>query len=102
MGLPALPSYWSLGFQLSRYGYSSLDEVKEVVERNRAVGLPYVSMGFGEDTEILQLVRSPSVWIRKCVVSKVFVHFDVRPISRAWDGGMGGVNCSKIYSSTLL
>ncbi|XP_056354560.1 sucrase-isomaltase, intestinal [Oenanthe melanoleuca] len=41
VGLPALPSYWSLGFQLSRYGYSSLDEVKEIVERNRAIGLPY-------------------------------------------------------------
>ncbi|XP_058699890.1 sucrase-isomaltase, intestinal [Poecile atricapillus] len=41
VGLPALPSYWNLGFQISRYGYASLDEVKEVVERNRAVDLPY-------------------------------------------------------------
>ncbi|XP_013810008.1 maltase-glucoamylase-like [Apteryx mantelli] len=41
IGLPALPSYWSLGFQLSRYNYGSLDEVKAVVERNRAIGLPY-------------------------------------------------------------
>lgn len=43
VGLPALPSYWALGFQLSRYDYGSLDEVKAVVERNRAVGLPHVS-----------------------------------------------------------
>ncbi|KAK2538509.1 maltase-glucoamylase [Columba guinea] len=41
VGLPALPSYWSLGFQLSRWNYGSLDEVKRVVERNRATGLPY-------------------------------------------------------------
>lgn len=41
--MPVMPSYWSLGFQLSRYDYGSLDEVKAVVERNRAVGLPYVS-----------------------------------------------------------
>ncbi|NXE99258.1 MGA protein, partial [Menura novaehollandiae] len=41
VGLPALPSYWSLGFQLSRWNYGSLDEVKAVVERNRAIGLPY-------------------------------------------------------------
>uniref|UniRef100_A0A8C3J7A0 alpha-glucosidase n=1 Tax=Calidris pygmaea TaxID=425635 RepID=A0A8C3J7A0_9CHAR len=41
VGLPMLPSYWSLGFQLSRWNYGSLDEVKRVVERNRAIGLPY-------------------------------------------------------------
>ncbi|NXG00716.1 MGA protein, partial [Sakesphorus luctuosus] len=41
VGLPLLPSYWSLGFQLSRWNYGSLDEVKEVVERNRNIGLPY-------------------------------------------------------------
>ncbi|XP_014807469.1 PREDICTED: maltase-glucoamylase, intestinal-like [Calidris pugnax] len=41
IGLPVMPSYWSLGFHLSRYDYGSLEEVKAVVERNRAIGLPY-------------------------------------------------------------
>ncbi|XP_051499825.1 maltase-glucoamylase-like isoform X2 [Apus apus] len=41
IGLPALPSYWSLGFHLSRYDYGSLEEVKVVVERNHALGLPH-------------------------------------------------------------
>uniref|UniRef100_A0A3B3QRW4 P-type domain-containing protein n=1 Tax=Paramormyrops kingsleyae TaxID=1676925 RepID=A0A3B3QRW4_9TELE len=41
IGRPMIPPYWSLGFQLSRWGYSSLDEVKQTVERNRAIGLPY-------------------------------------------------------------
>ncbi|XP_066118577.1 maltase-glucoamylase isoform X2 [Saccopteryx bilineata] len=41
IGRPALPAYWSLGFQLSRYDYGSLDNMKEVVERNRAAQLPY-------------------------------------------------------------
>ncbi|KAJ7402548.1 hypothetical protein BTVI_85304 [Pitangus sulphuratus] len=41
VGLPMFPSYWSLGFQLSRWNYGSLDEVVNVVERNRAIGLPY-------------------------------------------------------------
>lgn len=43
IGKPVIPPYWSLGFQLSRWNYGSLSEVKNTVERNRAVDLPYVS-----------------------------------------------------------
>uniref|UniRef100_A0A8C5HXG7 alpha-glucosidase n=1 Tax=Gouania willdenowi TaxID=441366 RepID=A0A8C5HXG7_GOUWI len=41
IGRPVIPPYWSLGFQISRWDYGSLAEVKKVVERNRATGLPY-------------------------------------------------------------
>uniref|UniRef100_A0A4W4HER0 alpha-glucosidase n=1 Tax=Electrophorus electricus TaxID=8005 RepID=A0A4W4HER0_ELEEL len=41
VGRPTIPPYWSLGFQLSRWDYGSLEEVKKTVERNRAIGLPY-------------------------------------------------------------
>uniref|UniRef100_A0A8C6LXD2 alpha-glucosidase n=1 Tax=Nothobranchius furzeri TaxID=105023 RepID=A0A8C6LXD2_NOTFU len=41
IGRPVIPPYWSMGFQLSRWNYGNLSEVKRVVERNRAVGLPY-------------------------------------------------------------
>ncbi|XP_054477744.1 sucrase-isomaltase, intestinal [Anoplopoma fimbria] len=40
-GRPVIPPYWSLGFQLSRWDYGSLSEVKKTVERNRAISLPY-------------------------------------------------------------
>lgn len=43
IGRPALPSYWALGFHLSRYDYGTLGNMKEVMERNRAAQLPYVS-----------------------------------------------------------
>ncbi|KAK5608749.1 hypothetical protein CRENBAI_020963 [Crenichthys baileyi] len=41
IGRPVIPAYWSLGFQLSRWNYGNLTEVKATVERNRAVDLPY-------------------------------------------------------------
>lgn len=41
IGMPVIPPYWSLGFQLSRWDYGSLEEVKKTVERNRAIGIPY-------------------------------------------------------------
>lgn len=41
IGRPFIPPYWSLGFQISRWDYGSLDAVKEVVERNRNASLPY-------------------------------------------------------------
>lgn len=42
IGRPVIPPYWSLGFQLSRWNYGSLAEVKATVERNRATNMPYV------------------------------------------------------------
>ncbi|RDD41921.1 Lysosomal alpha-glucosidase [Trichoplax sp. H2] len=40
IGLPYFPPYWSLGFQLCRWGYNSLDRVKQVVEDMRAADIP--------------------------------------------------------------
>ncbi|CAO2603307.1 Probable maltase-glucoamylase 2 [Lemmus lemmus] len=41
VGRPFLPSYWSLGFQLSRRDYGGINGLKEVIDRNRKAGIPY-------------------------------------------------------------
>ncbi|VDK18693.1 unnamed protein product [Anisakis simplex] len=40
VGHPTVPAYWALGFQISRYGYKSLSEVKAVVNDMRKAGIP--------------------------------------------------------------
>ncbi|VDM72107.1 unnamed protein product [Strongylus vulgaris] len=41
IGTPTLPAYWSFGFQISRWGYESFEEMKEKVERNIKAGIPF-------------------------------------------------------------
>ncbi|XP_072776104.1 sucrase-isomaltase, intestinal-like [Taeniopygia guttata] len=41
IGRPHMPAYWSLGFQLSRYGYNSLDALKATVDRMKHYDIPY-------------------------------------------------------------
>lgn len=55
-----MPSYWSLGFQISRWNYGSLDEVKAVVDRNRAIGIPYVSK---ELRWVAKQVKSAAIYV---------------------------------------
>ena len=44
VGRPYMPPLWALGFQLCRYGYGNLDNLKEVVDRMLATDIPYVSI----------------------------------------------------------
>ncbi|XP_038672624.1 maltase-glucoamylase, intestinal [Scyliorhinus canicula] len=41
VGKPLMPAYWTLGFQLSRWGYKNLSDVEATVKRNRDINLPY-------------------------------------------------------------
>ncbi|KAK6746809.1 hypothetical protein RB195_000206 [Necator americanus] len=40
IGLPFLPAYWALGYQLSRWGYKNLEDMKAVVGRVQAAQIP--------------------------------------------------------------
>lgn len=40
IGLPAMQSYWTLGFHQCRWGYTSTAETREVVENYRAADIP--------------------------------------------------------------
>ena len=35
-----MPPYWALGFQISRYGYPNLDDMKKVLERFQEHNIP--------------------------------------------------------------
>ncbi|KAF1513129.1 Maltase-glucoamylase, intestinal, partial [Eudyptes sclateri] len=41
IGRPVMPPYWSLGFQLCRYGYKNDSEIAQLVEGMKAAGIPY-------------------------------------------------------------
>ena len=41
IGKPFLPPRWSLGYQLSRWGYDSLDKMKGIVEDMIAAKIPF-------------------------------------------------------------
>ena len=38
-----MPPYWSLGFQLCRYGYQNTMAIEAAVNRTREAGIPHVS-----------------------------------------------------------
>lgn len=41
IGRTFLPPYWSLGYHLCRWGYGSDTRMKEIIRRNRELGIPY-------------------------------------------------------------
>ncbi|XP_015266282.1 PREDICTED: sucrase-isomaltase, intestinal [Gekko japonicus] len=55
IGLPRMPSYWNLGFQICRWNYTDLNDLRAVVQRNREAGIPYdvqyTDIDYMEDTK---------------------------------------------------
>ncbi|XP_064456946.1 lysosomal alpha-glucosidase-like [Ornithodoros turicata] len=49
VGRPFMPPYWSLGFHLSRWGYSTIEEVHDVWKRNVRVGIPVEAIWLDAD-----------------------------------------------------
>ena len=42
IGKTFMPPFWSLGFQLCRFGYKTLNKTREVMQRNIDAGIPLV------------------------------------------------------------
>ncbi|CAN8002298.1 unnamed protein product [Ixodes hexagonus] len=49
VGRPFMPPYWALGFHLSRWGYASIDDVKETRKRNLKAGIPVEAVWLDAD-----------------------------------------------------
>uniref|UniRef100_A0A8C1Q5H6 alpha-glucosidase n=1 Tax=Cyprinus carpio TaxID=7962 RepID=A0A8C1Q5H6_CYPCA len=85
IGRPFIPPYWSLGFQLSRWDYGSLDEVKKVVERNRQIGIPYdvqyTDIDYMEDKKIFTYDMEKFKELNKRLIVKHNSH-----MSQVWPG----------------
>ncbi|KAM4693329.1 maltase-glucoamylase-like [Discoglossus pictus] len=41
VGKPVMPAYWSLGFQLCRYGYKNDQEISDLYDAMKAANIPY-------------------------------------------------------------
>lgn len=42
VGPQPIPAYWSLGFNLCRWSYNSVDNMKATIDRLAAAGIPQV------------------------------------------------------------
>ena len=54
IGQPYMPPYWSLGFQLCRYGYNSLEKLEAAVDRTQKAGIPSSISPTSDSSEIFQ------------------------------------------------
>jgi alpha-glucosidase (family GH31 glycosyl hydrolase) len=43
-----MPPYWALGFQISRYGYENLDDMKDVLKRFQQHNIPLVNLDIND------------------------------------------------------
>jgi alpha-glucosidase (family GH31 glycosyl hydrolase) len=43
-GRSFFPPYWALGFQVSRYGYQDINEMRQIVDRFRKEEIPLASL----------------------------------------------------------
>jgi alpha-glucosidase (family GH31 glycosyl hydrolase) len=54
-----MPPYWALGFQLCRYGYKDLNDIKSVVNNTKLHNIPHVSL----IQDVLNQIEEQVIWI---------------------------------------
>ena len=64
IGRTFMPPYWSLGFQISRWGYKNTEEIKAVVNRTRNANIPQVNSDLSE-VQSMELLKELKIELKK-------------------------------------
>ena len=78
VGRTFMPPYWSLGFQLCRYGYKDLDEVKDVVSDMKKYGIPQVRFCCFASSCMLQSNIYAHVFMQSSQISNAYRYLQPR------------------------
>lgn len=58
IGPQPIPAYWSIGFNLCRWSYNSIENMRATIDRNAAAGIPqvcFIKVSFISNVDVLRI-----------------------------------------------